>query len=137
MKIYQTRASSIKGRDFKAVHDMAFDFYEKIRKKSKRKPYIRSAYFQKEKIFLHFYWEHVFQKTNWRDRLRRVKYFIAAIELLRNSKRDPDRKHDPNNPKEILYRFAGKTSNNEMFFIQIKEFTKKKNQKYLISIFPQ
>lgn len=136
MQYYQTKAGKIAGTNFKEVHEKAFDVYLEIRKKTKRRPYIRSTYFRKEKIFLNLYWEHLLSQDNWRDRLRRIKYFIAAIELMKNTTLEPTSKENPNKSGETFHRFSGKARDGEVFFVQIKEY-KKKNQKYLISIFPE
>ena len=77
----------------------------------------------------------MFQKENWRDRLRRIKYFIAAIELIKNSHFEPIRKKNPHNDDEVFYRFGGITAEGDFFYVQIKE-CKKEQQKFLISIFP-
>lgn len=136
MQYYQTKAGKISGTNFKEVHQKAFDIYLEIRKKTKRRPYIRSTYFRKEKVFLNLYWEHLLSQDNWRDRLRRIKYFIAALELMKNTTLEPTSKENPNKLGETFHRFSGKTRDGEIFFVQIKEY-KKKKQKYLISIFPE
>ncbi len=117
------------------VADEAFDYFLAIKRKSKRKPYIRSIYFDKNKIFLHYFWEHLFQKVNWRDRMRRLKCFPAALELIAKTRVAPTSKDNPDKKDEILHRFLGKTKEGDKFMVQIKEF-KKNGQKYLISIFP-
>ena len=102
MKTYQTKAGKISGTEFKEVHKNAFQVYQEIKRKSKRRTYIRSKYFKKDKIFLDLFWQHLFNKENWRDRVRRVKYFPAAIELIRNTKFEPKSKENPNKKGEIL-----------------------------------
>jgi hypothetical protein len=62
-----------------------------------------------------------------------MKYFRAAIELIQNSKNEPEIKKNPNKPSEIFYRFAGLTAEREIFFVQIKE--NKKKQKFFMSCF--
>lgn len=136
MQVFRTKTARLKGSDFHEVNKQAFGFYQKIKKKSKRKPYVRSAYFKKDKIFLAYFWQHLFEKANWRDRVRRVKYFSAAIDLIQNSKFDPKSKENANKPGEILHRFSGLTKDNHLFHVQIKE-DKKSGQKYLISVFPE
>ncbi|MFA6486421.1 MAG: hypothetical protein WCT40_03575 [Candidatus Magasanikbacteria bacterium] len=135
MQIYKTRAKKFAGTDFGEVHRQAFGLYTEIKKKSKRRTYIRSAYFAKEKIFLDLYWHHLFEKSNWRDRVRRMKFFGCAVELIQTSHFKPNQTKNPNEPKEMLYRFYGTDANNEIFCVQIKENLKKK-QKFLISVFP-
>lgn len=64
-----------------------------------------------------------------------MKYFHNAIELIQNSRFEPESKQNPNKPSEILHRFAGVTSEDDLFFVQIKE-DKRSGEKFLISIFP-
>lgn len=135
MQIYKTQARKFHGSHFHIVRRQAFDLYTEIKKKSKRRTYIRSAYFDKEKIFLDLFWHHLFEKPNWRDRVRRMKYFGCAIELLKKSRFKPNISLNPNNANEKLYRFYGITADNDLFCAQIKENLKKK-QKFLISVFP-
>ncbi|SRR3989339_69095 len=135
MQIYKTRTHKFHGTHFHVVHKQAFGLYTKIKKKSKRRTYIRSAYFDKEKVFLDLYWHHLFEKSNWRDRVRRMQYYGCAIELLENSHFAPNSTKDPNKPSEMLYRFYGTSADNELFCVQIKENLKKK-QKFLISVYP-
>jgi hypothetical protein len=121
MQVYQTKTDPLKGTDFHEVNKQAFSLYQKIKKKSKRKPYIRSSYFKKDKIFSACFWQHLFEKTNWRDRIRRLKYFPAAIDLIQNSKFEPKSKENPNKPGEILHRFSGITKSNHLFHVQVKD----------------
>jgi hypothetical protein len=108
-------------------------------KKSKNKANAVHTYvqliFNKEKIFLPLFWQHIWDKQKWQDRMRRLKYFKAALELIRFTRFDPISKQNPNHPEEILHRFAGATLKKGLFYVQIKE-NKKTKQKYLISIFP-
>lgn len=135
MQIYQTKTKKFPGTEFREVHGPAFGLYTKIKKKTKRRAYVRSAYFDKEKIFLDLFWHHLFEKSNWRDRVRRMRYFGCATELIQNSRFKPNSTKNPNVANEMLYRFYGTTTNNELFCVQIKENMKKK-QKFLISVFP-
>ena len=136
MQYYQTKAGKIAGANFKEVYKTARYIYEAIRKKGKRNPHIRSPYFKNQKIFLQFFWGHLFAKKNWKDRLRRIQYFKAAIELVQSGKTAPESKENPNNTKEIYHRFSGITCEKEIFCVQIKE-DKKSGKKYLISVFPK
>jgi len=135
MKVYKTKIKKFSGTDFHDVYEKAFGLYSEIKRKTKRRTYVRSAYFNKNKIFLDLFWQHLFRKENWRDRVRRMKYFGCAIELIKNSRFEPKSKENPNVPVEILHRFYGITKDNELFCVQIKE-EKKKGQKFLISVFP-
>ena len=112
MKIYKTKATKLTGTDFHEVNQKAFGLYQQIKRKTKRRPYIRSTYFNKDKVFLELFWKHLFDKQNWRDRVRRLRYFSCAIELIRDSRFEPISKENPNKPTEILHRFAGATKDN-------------------------
>jgi hypothetical protein len=134
MKIYQTKSKSLAGTNYKEVYKKVFGFYSTIRKRTKRRPYVRSAYFNKEKIFLPLFWNHLHEKLNFRDKTRRVKFFLCAIELIRQSRFDPESKENVNRRSEILHRFSGKTKDGQLFFVQIKE-EKKSGEKWLLSVF--
>jgi hypothetical protein len=136
MKAYRTKAVKLTGTNFHEVNQKASGLYKQIQKKTKRRPYVRSAYFKKSKIFLKLFWNHLFEKKNWRDRARRLKYFPCAIELIRHSKYEPISKENPNKSTEILHRFAGITKDNDIFYVQIKE-SKKSGEKWLMSVFPE
>lgn len=133
--LYKSSKKKISGSDFSEVHSKTYKMYLQIKKKSKRRTYVRSAYFNKNKVFLDLFWHHLFKKENWRDRVRRMKYFECGIDLIKNSHLQPSSKENPNRRSEILHRFYGITVDDELFCVQIKE-DKKKNQKFLISIFP-
>lgn len=110
--------------------------FNEIKKKSKRKPYIRSAYFHRDKIFIDYFWEHLFHKKNLRDKQRRIALYAAAIELIQNTRFKPESKENPNDKAQILHRFYGATKEKETFAVQIKE-DRKSRKKYFISVFPE
>lgn len=135
MKIHKTRFTRLSGSDYREIHSETLMLYRKISTKTKRRPYIRSAYFHNDKIFLDYFWHHLWQK-NWRDRIRRLKYFGCGLELIQRSRIEPMSKQNPNKSSEILHRFAGLSQDNEIFYVQIKG-DKKTDQKSLVSIFPE
>lgn len=134
MKVYKTKIKALAGTNYKEISKKAIGLYRQIKKKTKRRPYVRSAYFDKDKIFLGLFWSHLYDKNYW-DQTRRMKFFGCGIDLISNSRFQPTSKENPNKLEEILHRFAGITANGEQFFVQIKE-DKKSGQKMLISIFP-
>lgn len=137
MKVYKTKTKPFSGTRYGDISPAAFRLYNQIKKRSKRRPYVRSAYFKKEKIFLELFWKHLLDKKNFQDKARRLKYFPCAIELIQKSNFEPISKENPNKKSEILHRFYGLTVDNELFCIQIKEEKNKKNkQKFLMSTFP-
>lgn len=135
MKFFRVKTNKLSGTDFREVYNKTYNHYLVIKRKTKRRPYVRSAYFNKEKIFLGLYWHHIHEKENFRDKVRRMKYFPGAIELIRYSRYEPTSKENPNRRSEFLHRFAGQTPEGDHFFVQIKE-DKVTGQKWLISTFP-
>jgi hypothetical protein len=135
MHAYQTKARKIPGTDFREVRRIAFEIFKKIKKKSRRAPYVRSAYFKKDKVFLNVFWHHLFEKQ-WADRMRRLMYFEAAIELIINSRFPPTTKSHGDKPGDLLHRFTGTTRDGDIFYVQLKE-KKISGRKDLISIFPE
>lgn len=133
MTPYKTKSKKIAGTSYGEVLQKTFAFYNEIKEKTKRRPYVRSVYFKKEKIFLDYFREHLFQKSP-RERMKRMKYFKAAIELVKNSRDEPVTKINPNKKSELLHRFAGLTAENDLFYVQIKE--DRKGRKYFMSCFP-
>lgn len=134
IKAYQVKAKKLPGTNYSQVRKGAFSLYSTIKKRSKRRTHIRSAYFKKDKIFLALFWQHLNDKHH-KDRTRRLKYFSCAIELIHHSKFNPTSIENVDRKSEILHRFMGITSENEVFYVQIKE-NKRNAQKYLISVFP-
>lgn len=135
MKYYQTRENKIPGSNSKEIYKKSRLFYDIIEKRSKRRPYVRSVYFRKSKIFLGLFWQHIFEKSNYGDQMRRMRFLPCAIELIKNSHFDPISKENPNKKLEILHRFYSQTPAKECFIVQIKE-DKKSGEKFLISVFP-
>jgi len=80
MKAYKTKASKLAGTDFHEVRKKAFALYQNIQRRSHRRPYIRSAYFKKEKIFLALFWQHLFDKKKWQGRSITPFYWIIQGE---------------------------------------------------------
>ncbi len=134
MKVYKTHVMPFTGSNYREVKESASSFYKELKRKSKRRPYVRSAYFGRQKIFLELFWVHVLEKNYW-DQMRRMKLFACGVELIQKSHFEPSSKENPNKRGELLHRFAGITKTHEMFFVQIKE-DKRTNQKWLMSVFP-
>ena len=132
---YQTKIKKLPETNYSEVRKHALFILKQIKKRTKRKPYIRSAYFNKQKVFFDYFWIHLAQK-NLREKIRRIKYFPCAIDLIKNSKVVPISIENADSRNEILHRFAGKTKDKKIFFVQIKE-NKKSDKKYFMSCFPQ
>lgn len=133
---YKTSKKVIKGSSFSEVKKKAYRIFNLIKSKTKRIPYLRSRYFRKEKVFLNLFWQHLFDKFSDKDKIRRLKYYDCAIDLIRNSTIDPETKENVDNRSELLHRFTGTTGDREKFYFQVKE-DKRSKRKDLISIFPE
>jgi len=133
MKIYQTKSNKIPSTSYREVHRKAMSEFNKIKALTKRQPHIRSAYFNKNKIFFTYFWKHLNQKTP-RVRLERLKLFTCGIELVKNSDCHPTSKENPAKKGEIVHRFYGKTARGIGFVVQIKE-SKRTGRKELMSMF--
>ena len=132
---YPTNSKKILGTSYKEVKKYATTIFKQIKQETKRRPYVRSRYFNKQKIFFDYFWIHLSQK-NHRERFRRLKYFIAALEVIKKSMNHPTSEENPHKKSELLHRFAGLTKNGELFYVQIKE-DKKNGRRYFMSCFPE
>lgn len=135
ISIYQTKKNRISGTSFKEVFQNAEIIYKEIKSKTKRTPYMRSKYFNKEKVFLALFWQHLFQKQE-KDRVRRLRFYDCALDLIKNSSCNPESRENFQKKNELLHRFYGVTKNKEKFVVQIKE-NKRTKRKDFISIYPE
>lgn len=131
---YKSKFGKLPGSNYGEVRKKAEAVFKQIKSKTKRRPYVKSAYFNKQKIFFDYFWIHLIQKKP-QERYARLKYFEAAVDVIKNSRNTPVSKQNPNRNNEILHRFFGLTKNKELFYIQIKE-DKKSGHKYFMSCFP-
>lgn len=134
MKAYYVRSNPYPGSDYSELHPQARKLFNMIKGQTKRQPYVRSAYFDKNKVFIELFWVHLNQK-NRKERNKRIKYYACGIELLRATRLEPVSKSNPNKHNEKLHRFAGITPQGDLFYIQVKENLRTK-RKDLMSIFP-
>ena len=133
MKLYFTKIKPLSGTNYSEIYPKAMALYKNIASKTKRRPYVRSAYFNKDKIFLDYFWDHIRQK-NTHDRVRRLKYYACALDLIQNSRIAPSSHPNPMRRSEILHRFIGIAGDNSLFYVQIKE--DKRCNKHFISVLP-
>ena len=115
---YQTKFKKLSGTSYAEVRKEAISLFNQIQIRTKRRPYIRSAYFNKQKIFFDYFWTHLNQKSP-KERAKRLKYFEAALDLMRNSRNHPVSTENPHKKGEILHRFIGLTQEKELFYVQV------------------
>ena len=135
MQVFSSKYSRERGTSFEELARKARRTFDLETKKSKRTPYVRSAYFNKDKVFLNLFWTHLNQKSP-KERVSRLRFVDCAFDLIRNSRSAPTSKLNPNNHSEMLHRFAGESKDGFMFYVQIKEDLKD-GRKSFMSVFPQ
>lgn len=135
MKAYHSKYGKLPGSSLEELIKLARREYHVIQKRTPRRvPYVRSRYFTKDKIFISNFWDHLNQKSP-KERVRRLKLYSCAIDLLRNSNLAPDTIFKNDDLNSALHRFYGQTQNGEDFCVQVKE-NKRTNRKDFISVFP-
>ena len=136
MKPFPVKAEKldVKGLDNRQVVKKAQSVYSILIRKTKRRAYIRSAYFNKQKIFFSFFWKHLYQKPQ-RQRRIRIVFLSCAIELIQRCRNKPESIINTSKKVEIFHRFTGITKSKEIFYVQIKENIKT-DRKEFMSVFP-
>lgn len=132
MKGYRCRQGVVGGKDYAEIVRKARHIYHDIARQTKREPFIRSAYFDKDKVFLNSFWTHLNTKRQ-NDRKRRLRFYACALELIQNTRIKPEIVHET--MSELIYRFSGLTASEESFIVQIRQETKN-GRKYFTSVFP-
>lgn len=135
MNFYRSKYNKLPGSSYDEVAPLARKEYQRIKKLTKRQPYLRSAYFAKQKIFLPLFWEHLAQKHRG-DRVSRLRLYICALDLLRHTPHSPDTIFSADNLNILLHRFLGQTKEGELFYVQVKE-DKRTSRKDFMSVFPK
>lgn len=131
MSIYKSKYRQLPGTDFKEVTKNARKEYTKVQRLTKRQPYVRSQYFSKDKVFINIFWNHLAQKRKG-EQIVRAKLLLAAFDLLRNTKTEPESLFDNGN---ALHRFRGETADGILFAVQVKH-DMKTGRKDFMSVFP-
>ncbi len=138
MKVYQSKASSINGSAYTELIGRVRKEEDKIRKLTMRRPYVRSSYFtegkNKSKVFIEYFLPHTMQK-GYKTRVKRLKLYNAAIDLLRNTRHEPEVILKADMPAYILYKFHGITKNGVKFCVQVKQH-KRTGRKDFMSVYP-
>jgi len=52
---------------------------------------------------------------------KKIEIYLCALDLIQNSRLDPETRDNPNNFKEVVHRFSGKTKDGQIFCVQIKK----------------
>ena len=127
-KYYQSKYEKLRGSSDKEVFYEARQIFRKYDSK-RRLPYVRSKYFDGQKIFLNMFYIHLGQKPQ-KEQRKRIAFVPCAMDLLRNSKVEP-KMFIVN--KINYYRFYGKTKSGDKFAVQVMK--DKKDNRYFMSCF--
>lgn len=134
MQVYKSKYSKLPGTSYPEVVKRVRREYHAIQKKTpRRQPYIRSKYFTRDKVFINEFWNHLESKS-WADRLRRLKLFPCAIDLLMNTTVSPEVTQKAHRSGEVFYRFSGQTADGQFYYVQVRQNSK--GRKDFISVFP-
>jgi hypothetical protein len=133
MEAYKSRYGRISGTDAEVVAKARREYRHIQKLTPRRRPYVRSRYFKKDKVFLNLFWEHLAQKQA-EDQIRRLRYFLSSVELLRHTTAKPSMMVSKASINHILFRFYGEAKG-WGFYVQVKQ-NKRSGRKDLISVFP-
>lgn len=133
MKSFKSKAYLLAGTSYDEVVAIARREHKKIEKLTKRQPYVRSVYFSKDKVFISLFWTHLMQK-NLKERTKRLKLYNAAIDLMRNSRCEPETIFKKNDLSTLLHRFYGVTKEGVEYCVQVKQ-DKRSGRKDFMSVF--
>ena len=125
-----TKYPQLSGSSYSEVLKRARQEYNVIAHLTKRQPYVKSKYFSGEKVFLAVFWTHLMNK-NQKDRTKRLRFYKAALDLLRNSQINPDTIASTEDQRMLLYRFYGVTKDGSHFCIQVKEDIRTKRKDFM------
>lgn len=131
---YQCTKPLLNGTRLTDILPQARNVFRVLEKRTKRKPYVRSEYFNKNKIFFDYFWSDLKKKIP-SERARRLKLLSCALEVLRYSRQEPLTIDDATEPHILRHRFAGKTPEGDLFYVQVKQ-NKRTGAKQFLSVFP-
>lgn len=133
--IYRSKYSELPGTSYPEIMAAARHEYHLVQKCTPRRvPYVRSKYFKKDKVFLNTFWDHLKQKHP-SEQMKRLKFYLAALDLLRNTDHDSESIIERNNPDVFLHRFTGQTCDGRGFYVQVKD-NRRSGRKDFMSVFP-
>lgn len=133
MQSYKSKLKLLPGTSYDEVIKIARQEHKKIEKLTKRQPYVRSTYFNKDKIFVSMFWTHLMQKDR-KVRLKRLKFYSAAIDLMRNTRCEPETIFRKDDLSVFTHRFYGITKEGVEYCVQVKQ-DKRSGRKDFMSVY--
>lgn len=135
MQIYESKNGQMPGSSLDELMRLARHEYHMIQKRTPRRvPCVRSKYFTKDKIFINAFWDHT-NKKSARERVRRLKLYRCAIDLLRNNVLAPETIYTNTDKDSGLHQFYGITKDGIKFCVRVKE-NKRTGRKDFTSVYP-
>ncbi|MDR1300095.1 MAG: hypothetical protein LBK50_00075 [Candidatus Nomurabacteria bacterium] len=129
VKYFQSKQSKLYSTVYLRVYNQAKSYYESLIQNPRRKPFVRSKYFNR-KVFIDEFWSQV-RRYNLADRRRRLAFYLCAIDLIKNSRYEPTIKYESG---KKLYEFYGIAKNSEKFAVH---FRKSREHVCFVSCFPK
>jgi hypothetical protein len=105
------------------------------RESGHRDAFVRSKSLRR-KVFItknNLFWVHLYSKNQY-DRKRRLKYYMCAVDLIRNTTEKPVIDRNPNGKRELVYEYYGITADGFKFAVHLKE---EAGRLYFMSAFPE
>ena len=133
MHVYTSKYPRLPGSSYNESLNHARREYNVIAHSTKRQPYVKSKYFNGNKVFLKVFWDHVMQKR-LKERTRRLRFYRAALDVLRHSQITPETTFNADDRNILLHRFYGVTKDGIYFCVQVKE-DKRTGHKDFMSVF--
>lgn len=133
--MFRSKYGKLSGGSYDEVAPKARKEFNTVKKLTKRQPYVRSAYFKKDKVFISLFWEHLAQKHR-ADKMHRLRLYLCALDLLRHNTLSPTTIFSKDNLNILLHRFEGETKDGDEFYVQVKE-DKRSGRKDFMSVFPK
>lgn len=133
MQVYKSKYGLLTGTTYEEVVHNARKEFNAVRRLTKRQPYVKSKYFRGDKVFITVFWDHIVQK-NLKERTKRLKFYKAGLDLIRNTTQAPEIMIDKAHPGMVFNRFYGVTKTGEHFCVQIKQDART-NRRDFMSVF--
>jgi hypothetical protein len=130
-KYYKSKYGQLSGSNLKEIRKKAHRIEDEWVVRSHRQTFIKSAY-SNRRVFTDEFWNHLVNKSFRTDKIRRLRLYKCALDLIANSHFEPKITYDRGRER---YEFYGLTANEEAFCVHI--YKDKKNGHYFMSCFPE
>jgi hypothetical protein len=133
IKFFQSKYNEMAGTSYCELINKAHAIVNALNPNHRRKENVHCGYYSGEKIFFEYFWQHQSNKPP-ADKMRRIRFFQCAVDLLQNTTYAPNIEPSGKNSSELWLSFYGKTKSGVKFVVHLK--SNQRGNKYLMSIFP-